>query len=92
MRRACKYELYPNKEQAELIFRTVGCARFVYNNLLDNYKQQLEDGVKPKLIEVSELKKSNDFLNEVDSLALANAKQNLGTALSNFYKSRYGER
>ena len=92
MRRACKYEIYPNKEQAELIFRTVGCARFVYNNLLDNYKQQLEDGVKPKLIEVSELKKSNDFLNEVDSLALANAKQNLGTALSNFYKSRNGER
>jgi putative transposase len=92
MLRACKYEIYPNEQQAELIIRTVGCARFVYNNLLDNYKQQLEDGVKPKLIEVSELKESNDFLNEVDSLALANAKQNLGTALSNFFKSRKGER
>ena len=62
MRRACKYEIYPNKEQAELIFRTVGCARFVYNNLLDNYKQQLEDGVKPKLIEVYLLKLKLYFL------------------------------
>ena len=33
MRRACKYEIYPNTEQTEQILRTVGCARFVYNNL-----------------------------------------------------------
>ena len=92
MRRAFKHQLYPNTEQAELIFRTIGCARFVYNNLLDNYKQQLDNGLKPKLIEVSELKQSNNFLNEVDSLALANAKQNLGTALTNFFKSRNGKR
>lgn len=35
MRRAVKYRMYPNKAQAQLIDRTIGCARFIYNQMLE---------------------------------------------------------
>lgn len=93
MLKAYKYRLHPNKEQMMYINRCIGCARFVYNHLLSDYKQQLDDKVdKPKLKEVTFLKKESDFLNEVDSLALANAKMNLVKALKNFFDSRKGIR
>jgi|GEM_PF-2218897 len=34
MNKAYKYRLYPNSEQAELINKTFGCVRFVYNQML----------------------------------------------------------
>ena len=42
MRRGYKYRIYPTSEQSQAIARNVGCARFVYNALLDDYKQQLD--------------------------------------------------
>lgn len=34
MERAYKYRVYPNKKQKELINKTFGCCRFVYNTYL----------------------------------------------------------
>ena len=45
-----------------------------------------------RLNEVTDLKVDNTFLKDADSLALANAKQNLRKALDNFFKSRSGKR
>ena len=87
-----KYRIYPNKEQENLIKRTVGCKRFVYNHLLEDYKQQLDNREKPVMKEVTFLKKQFDFLDEVDSLALANAKKDLANAFRNFFQSRNGKR
>lgn len=99
MLRAFKYRLLPTTEQADYFRRTIGCARFVYNALLDDYKTQLDvyhkngkTGNKPIIREVSSLKTTSPWLNEVDSLALANAKQNLKTAFTNFFNSRNGKR
>lgn len=93
MLKAYKYRLLPDKSQKSYINRCVGCARFVYNNLLSDYKAQLDNKIeKPKLKEVTFLKESYDFLNEVDSLALANSKINLQKALKNFFDSRKGKR
>ena len=99
MLKAFKYRLLPNTEQAEYIKRTIGSARFVYNWLLNDYKEQLDiynknnkQVDKPRIKEVTEAKKDNDFLSGVDSLALANAKLNLNTALRNFFDSRKGKR
>ena len=92
MRRAFKYRLLPTEEQSVLINKTVGCARLVYNLLLSDYKEQLDGGLKPKLKEVTYFKKTYPFLNEVDSLALANAKQHLNTAFRNFFDSKKGKR
>ena len=92
MRRAYKYRILPNREQAVLINKTVGCARLVYNLMLTDYKEQLNNGTKPKIKEVTAFKPQYPFLNEVDSLALANAKQNLHTAMKNFFDSKKGKR
>ena len=35
MLKAYKYRIYPNKEQTELIEKTFGCCRFVYNIALE---------------------------------------------------------
>lgn len=35
MEKAYKFRLYPNTEQKELLSKTFGCARFVYNYYLD---------------------------------------------------------
>lgn len=32
--KAFKFRLYPNKEQEELLAKTFGCVRFVYNKML----------------------------------------------------------
>lgn len=39
--KAYKFRIYPNKEQINLINKTIGCARFVFNYFLD--KQQKKD-------------------------------------------------
>ena len=44
--KAFKYRIYPNSAQTELIQRTFGCTRFVYNHFLDRriklYEQSKE--------------------------------------------------
>jgi len=35
MNKAYKFRIYPNNEQIELIEKTFGCTRFVYNYFLD---------------------------------------------------------
>ena len=86
--RAYKFRLYPNAQQTVLIIKTFGCVRFVYNALLsDKTEHYKKHGTQLKK-EVSEYKKNNAFLKEVDSLALANAKLNLETAYRNFFDKR----
>lgn len=34
MEKAYKYRIYPNKKQREIITKTFGCCRFVYNTYL----------------------------------------------------------
>jgi putative transposase len=35
MHKAFKFRIYPTKEQAALIHKTIGCSRFVFNHFLD---------------------------------------------------------
>ena len=44
MLKAYKYRIYPNKKQEELIQKTFGCCRFIYNNCLNkNIRQKIKD-------------------------------------------------
>jgi len=86
-----QYRLYPSEEQAELINKTIGCARKVYNELILDYQNQSKTE-KRTLKEVTYFKKLFPYLDDVDSLALANAKQNVQMALNNFFKSIKGQR
>ena len=41
--KAYKYRIYPNKKQKELIQKTFGCTRFVYNYYLNKRKEMYEN-------------------------------------------------
>lgn len=78
MIRAIKRRIYPTEEQAQFFEHNFGCARFVYNSLLERQIKNYEQGEKfaNKYIMVhwlTELKEENPWLKEVDSRALIEA-------------------
>ena len=90
MLKAYKYRLYPNKQQKELIQKTFGCARFVYNYML-NYKQEnYKKEIKLNKTDCNNyvnrvLKKEYKWLKEIDKYALTNSIYNMDTAYKNFF-------
>ena len=88
MLKAYKYRLYPNKEQEEYFAKCFGCTRFIYNKMLaDKIKHYKETGEMLKNTP-AQYKKEFEWLKEVDSLALANAQQNLEKAYKNFFRDK----
>lgn len=85
-----KYRIYPTQEQAELINKTIGCARFVYNALLADCKKQYEETGKSKVRTPAALKSKYEWLKEVDSFALCNVQLHLQTAYKNFFSKQSG--
>ena len=85
-----KYRIYPTQEQAELINKTIGCARFVYNTLLADCKKQYKETGKSKVKTPAALKSEYEWLKEVDSFALCNVQLHLQTAYKNFFNKKSG--
>lgn len=86
-----KFRIYPNVAQADLIQRTFGCVRFVYNH----YRAQREEAYKScgqsptrymQDKDLTSLKKELKWLREVDATALQSAVQALDTAYQNFFR------
>ena len=90
--KAYKYRLIPSEEQLDIIKRTCGCARIVYNMLLSDTINKLENKEAPSINKVTELYEKAPFLKGMDSLALANARINIQNSFNNFYKSCKGKR
>ncbi len=93
--KAFKFRLYPNKEQEELLAKTFGCVRFVYNKMLaerkeiyEKFKDDKEALKEQKFPTPAKYKNEFPFLKEVDSLALANAQIHLQNAYENFFEGR----
>ena len=88
MLKAYKYRIYPNLEQKEYLAKTFGCSRFIYNKILaDKIEYYKETGEMLKNTP-AQYKKEFEWLKEVDSLALANAQQNLEKAYKNFFRDK----
>lgn len=83
--RAYKYRIYPNEEQIVLLHKTFGCVRWIYNHLLDEKNALYKETGTGKINTPAHFKKENDWLKEVDSLALCNAQINLQKAFTNFF-------
>ena len=86
-----KFRLCPNVAQRNLIQRTFGCARFVYNHFLsERIAQYRETGKSPTRFqqdkELTVLKQKLEWLQEPDKCALQNAVRNLDTAYKNFFR------
>lgn len=91
--RAIKCRIYPNTEQQILFAKTFGCVRYVYNYFL-SYKKSLYDTYKESISYtktanlLKELKTTNDFLCEVDSITLQQSLRHLDIAYQNYFKNK----
>lgn len=93
MERSYKFRLYPNKEQENLILRTFGCCRFVYNHYLaQRIEAYQETGKSPNRFaqdkDLTTLKWQEEtiWLRDVDSQALKNELKFLDNAYQNFFR------
>ena len=90
--KAYKYRIYPNKAQEELIQKTFGCVRFVYNYYLalriEAYKKRGETmNYVACCNNMTFLKKELEWLREIDATALQSSLRDLDTAFQNFFRS-----
>ncbi|AOY76353.1 RNA-guided endonuclease TnpB family protein [Clostridium formicaceticum] len=88
MNKAFKFRIYPTKEQEELLSKTFGCVRFVYNKMLSDRISHYNETGESLNNTPAQYKKEFEWLKEVDSLALANAQLNLNKAYKNFFRDK----
>lgn len=85
MNKAYKFRIYPTKEQEELLTKTFGCCRFLYNIMLEDKIREYKESGKMKKTTPAAYKKEYPWLKEVDSLALANVQLHLERAYQAFF-------
>ena len=95
MERAYKYRIYPNKKQQELIYKTFGCTRFVYNYYLNKRKEMYENDKITFTYnmcskDLTNLKKELEWLKEPDKYSLQNSLKDLDRAYKKFFKEHTG--
>lgn len=95
MEKGFKYRIYPNKKQQELIQKTFGCCRYVYNYFLDKKITEYKENKKSlRFYDTSkmltQLKKEKEWLKEPDKDALQKTLKNLDNAYQMFFKKNNG--
>ena len=88
MKKGIVVRLYPTKDQETLIIKTFGCARLIYNALLDYAKENKEYRRFELQKQITILRKDKPFLNEVDKFALQNVCKHLSDGLNNYFQER----
>lgn len=94
MNKGVKFRIYPNGQQRQLIEKTFGCCRLIYNMSLDMRKKAYLSGTKCGYAQTSafltSMKQSTgyEFLKEVDSIALQQSLRDLDRGFSNFFQKR----
>lgn len=86
-----KFRIYPNHEQEQMIQRTFGCCRFVYNRFLALRKERYAANKETlnyvaSSRELTSLKKELTWLKEVDAIPLQEELRNLDFAYQNFFR------
>ena len=88
-----KFRLYPNREQENLIQRTFGCCRFVFNHYLALRKETYEQTGETlnyyacaKDLTILKQQDETNWLKEVDATALQSSIRDLDTAFQNFFR------
>ena len=92
VKRTYRFRIYPNPSQKELIEKTLGCCRQVYNDFLsmciESYEADKNYSIKKNnLIKLlPEYKETFPYLKEVDSIALQQTVIHLYDAYINFFR------
>ena len=92
MIKSIKIRLSPTKEQEELMFQSVGIARFAYNWGLSKWEEMYKEGIKPSKTKIrkefnNSIRKNDDFkwLYNVSGQITAQAFADLEDAYKNFF-------
>ena len=90
MNKCYRVRIYPNKQQEELIQKTFGCCRFVYNYYLNKRitmwkENEVTFNYYDCSRDLTQLKKELSWLSEVDDSALRVSLKNLDTAYKNYF-------
>lgn len=90
-----KYRIYPNKFQKQLINKTFGCVRFVYNYYLNKRIKAYEsDKITLNFYDcckdLTQLKCELSWLREPDKCALQNTLRDLNYAYEKFFNEHIG--
>ena len=93
--KAYKFRIYPNKQQEELINKTFGCCRFIYNRYLAKRIELYENNketysYKQCSSDLTSLKKELAWLKEPDKFSLQNSLKDLENAYKKFFKEKIG--
>jgi putative transposase len=93
MLRAYQYQLFPNKRQSEMIEKTLGICRLLYNIGLETKIRAWQSAQKrlsaiDLCYQLPELKESYPWMNEVDSQAIQASIKKLDNAFEGFFKGK----
>ena len=94
MFKSYKFRIYPNKQQEDLIQKTFGCCRFVYNQTLTYREEQYKSTNKSMTnfdcinYVTRVLKQEYSWLREVDKYSLQNSIFNMDIAYKNYFRKK----
>ena len=85
--RAYKFRIYPDKIQKELINKTFGCSRFIYNFFLSKTKENKYTKATENIkYYTNYLKYEYPFLQEIDSIVIRKSLFNLEDSFKRYFK------
>lgn len=87
LNKAFKFRLLPNQIQINLLAKTFGCCRFIYNKMLEDKIKYYEKTKKNLSVTPAQYKREFEWLKEVDSYSLCNEQINLQSAFKNFFRN-----
>lgn len=91
MRRTYRYRLYPNKSQKEILTKTIGTCRDVYNSFLAQKRRYYQEAKKSisytqQANELRETKKEISVLRQVHSQVLQDVLRRVDKSYQNFFR------
>ena len=84
--KAFKFRLAPTQQQKVLISKTLGCCRFLYNQMLAEKQSKYKSNNKSKCKTEKQYKEEFSFLKEVDSISLQQSRIDLKNAYNNHFR------
>jgi len=95
MHKAYRFRIYPSKAQQELIHKTFGCCRYVFNHFLAKRKEVYDTegktlGYNACSALLTQLKKELPWLKEPDATALQTELRHLDDAFKRFFRKEGG--
>ena len=86
MNKAFKYRIYPSKSQKDLLSKTFGCIRVIWNANVESFNSYNKDkNPKPKIINKNDLITDKPWLSEVSAAALQQKVRDFQETIKQFF-------